>query len=292
MKTQSIARLTAVLLLCILDHQRSTVHAQGSLTPPGAPGPTMLTLSQIEPLIPISSAPYFILKPGAYYLTTNLTGNGSDAIDIDTNGVTLDLNGFTISSTAVTGGAGVGFQANALSDITICNGHIAGGFTNNAGVYAGNGFTYGIAYFTATPPANIRVIGVSISGCRDYGIYLNVGTSSLVESCTVHTASIYGIYASTIKDSTAMDCGSIAIDGDTVFNCHGQGSGSGFGISATIAQNCYGSSTGSGGGISVSGVATGCYGSSVSGIGITAHIANSCMVGAGTTNITYKYNMP
>lgn len=31
--------------------------AQGSLTPPGAPGPTMLSLSQVEPRTPISSLP-------------------------------------------------------------------------------------------------------------------------------------------------------------------------------------------------------------------------------------------
>src|SRR5579883_474024 len=71
--------------------------AQGSLTPPGAPAPTMKTLSQIEPRTPISSLPFTIYIPGSYYLTTNLTGvSNSDGITISTGNVTLDLNGFTL----------------------------------------------------------------------------------------------------------------------------------------------------------------------------------------------------
>src|ERR1700674_2893120 len=73
---------------------------QGSLTPPGAPAPAMKTLGQIEPRTPISFAPFIITQPGSYYLTTNLTVPSGDAIDIATNRVTLDLNGFTIPSTA------------------------------------------------------------------------------------------------------------------------------------------------------------------------------------------------
>ena len=42
-----------------------------------------------------------ISQPGSYYLTHNLTvSSAAMRIDITTNGVTLDLNGFTISSTA------------------------------------------------------------------------------------------------------------------------------------------------------------------------------------------------
>src|SRR5215469_3859729 len=73
---------------------------QGPLTPPGSPSPTMKTLSQIEPRTPISSAPFTITNPGSYYLTTNVTVGGGDAIIIAARGVTLDLKGFTISSTA------------------------------------------------------------------------------------------------------------------------------------------------------------------------------------------------
>jgi hypothetical protein len=53
--------------------------AQGILTPPGAPTPTMKTLDQIEARTPISSLPFTITGPGSYYLTKSLnvtTGNG------------------------------------------------------------------------------------------------------------------------------------------------------------------------------------------------------------------------
>src|SRR5450631_969089 len=73
---------------------------QGNLTPPGAPAPTMKTLDQIEARTPISSAPFTISTPGSYYLTANLPVTTGNAIVISANNVTLDLNGFTISSTA------------------------------------------------------------------------------------------------------------------------------------------------------------------------------------------------
>src|ERR1700733_12219713 len=94
--------LAAAALLSTLNPQLSTVFAQGSLTPPGAPAPTMRSLAQIEPRTPISSLPYTITEPGSYYVTTNLTGvSGSDGITIIflpvIENVTVDLNGFTLT---------------------------------------------------------------------------------------------------------------------------------------------------------------------------------------------------
>jgi hypothetical protein len=70
MKTQ--IHLAALGLLSTVLIQ-SPAFGQGSLTPPGAPAPTMKTLQQVEPRTPISSAPFTISQPGSYYLTTNLT---------------------------------------------------------------------------------------------------------------------------------------------------------------------------------------------------------------------------
>src|SRR5438445_13129756 len=96
-----------LLLLSTINHQLST-HAQGSLTPPGAPAATMKTLSQVEPRTPISSVPFAITNSGSYYLTTNLTGTGGGAaISITTSNVTLDLNGFTLAGLGTSTGIGI-----------------------------------------------------------------------------------------------------------------------------------------------------------------------------------------
>ena len=150
---------------------------------------------------------------------------------------------------------------------------------------------------------------ISVSGVKYYGIYLGAGNATVVEACTVTTAGDLGIFASTIKDSVAVDSFN-AISGDQVAGCRGIGSGNGVVASATV-QNCYGQSSGIFSGVNVSGTALNCFGtnsssgaglfatiaqncigSSASGIGLQATIANSCLVGSGTTNVTYKYNMP
>ena len=75
------------------------LNAQGSLTPPGAPAPTMKSLDQLEPRTAITSLPATISEPGSYYLVTNLTDVilHSYGIIVDADNVTIDLNGFTLS---------------------------------------------------------------------------------------------------------------------------------------------------------------------------------------------------
>src|SRR3569623_1854738 len=80
--------------LPLIAFQTESAMGQGSLTPPGAPSPTMKSLDQIAPRTPLSSLPYVISQPGSYYFTTNLSGG--NGIIIQTNNVTLDLNGFTL----------------------------------------------------------------------------------------------------------------------------------------------------------------------------------------------------
>jgi hypothetical protein len=97
MKT-AISWLMTAALFATVASPVSTALAQGSLTPPGAPAPTMRTLLQIEPRAPISSLPFTITNPGAWFVTTNLTGvPNANGITIATSNVVLDLRGFTLT---------------------------------------------------------------------------------------------------------------------------------------------------------------------------------------------------
>lgn len=322
------SHLAVALLFAVLHSQHSNLFAQGSLTPPpGAPVPTMKTLTQIEPRTPISSAPFTITVPGSYYLTTNLTVSGGDAITIATNGVALDLSGFTLASTNPTNG-GVGILINeGLRNLTVVNGFILGGVTNDgSGGYSGSGFASGIYGL----PQSARVSRVSVSGCRVYGISLGLD-QTVVESCTVRSVGGPGIIATIIKTSLAW-CSGSAIFGYQVTDCRGLATGvgtsgvyanvaqncngesatgtgvkahliasscygeslTGTGLEAETAQNCWGDSY-SGIGLYASKIAIGCSGNSSNGTGLSAYIANSCFgsSSSGTAqNITFKYNMP
>src|SRR5580698_5126890 len=111
----------------------STAFAQGSLTPPGAPGPTMLTLSQVQPRTPVDSIhtpgdsvnEFIISQPGSYYLATNVFGVSSqEGINISANNVTLDLNGFSVIGPS-TADSGIIILAGSSNSI-VRNGTITG----------------------------------------------------------------------------------------------------------------------------------------------------------------------
>lgn len=69
----------------------------GSLSPPGAPAPTMRSLDEISPGVTINSVPFTITQPGVYSLGRRCTcPDGFNAITVQANGVTIDLNGFDI----------------------------------------------------------------------------------------------------------------------------------------------------------------------------------------------------
>ncbi|MDB6125709.1 MAG: hypothetical protein JWQ71_4702 [Pedosphaera sp.] len=80
----------------------SSSFGQGSLTPPGAPAPTMKSLDQIEARTIITSLPYVITNAGSYYLTGNLTGvAGTNGITIIVDNVSIDLNGFSYTGDGI-----------------------------------------------------------------------------------------------------------------------------------------------------------------------------------------------
>lgn len=225
------------------------VFAQGSLTPPGAPGTTMKTLGQLdtsivgvsnrvevvrsavataEPRTPISSATT-ITQPGSYYLTGNITVASGNGIVIESDEVTLDLNGFTIKSIAASAG-GIGIYVNLTRrNIAIANGFIKGGTTYADSTFSGAGFNYGI-YSSAD--SNITVSQVGVERCALSGIYLLGHDATAVLSCTVSTCVSIGILAGRVDSSIALECGFHGISGDQVSNCRGVSVLNGYGIYA------------------------------------------------------------
>jgi hypothetical protein len=233
--------LRLCLYLIAASFLAPSLFAQGPLTPPGVPAPTMKSLDQIDAKLeartPITSAPFAINASGSYYLTKNLNVTTGDAVTISASQVTLDLNGFTISSTNPTA-AGSGIRLVGADDVTIMNGHIKGGVTVSSVTYSGPGFAHGISFSNqSTIPNNIRVTGVSVSGCQNNGI--SVGGNSIVEHCTVNTVGSVGIAGGHISHSNVRNAGSTAISGDVVSDCYGQGLVGGV-FASSIASSCYG----------------------------------------------------
>src|SRR3954454_3804301 len=116
---KTITSFLVLLLTCV------SAFPQGSLTPPGAPAPTMKALDQIEPRIPISSLPFVISTSGSYYVTGNLTGlSGQHGISVNADNVTVDLGGFDLVGP---GGAATGIRVqNSHVNVTIRNGTVRG----------------------------------------------------------------------------------------------------------------------------------------------------------------------
>jgi hypothetical protein len=209
----------------LLSSQLSTAHAQGSLTPPGAPGPTMKTLEQIEPRTSLAAGTnvtHSIGTPGSYYLLGNVR-----QINIDADNVTLDLNGFSV----VVGydGDGIGIRPGVnRGNVVIRNGSVVGpGVWTNSGPDVWNGtlqgstrygiVTWGRTAGTDTPRCvrleNITVRGffrgVAFSGGSEFD-----GRRHQIQRCTVFDCGI-GIRTdnSNLSDVSVQTCTDKGIEG-------------------------------------------------------------------------------
>jgi hypothetical protein len=160
----------------------------GDLNPSGPPEPTMKTLDEIEPRIPIPGSStavssYEIDVPGSYYLTGDRLTSGTGII-VNSDDVTIDLMGYQLI------GPGSGFHVGVS---------MAG--RNNVEVRNGTIRSFYRGIFENNPAGtNHRVIGVRIHSNALSGIRLN-GSSHLVKYCTVSnngtyaTNNVYGIYS-------------------------------------------------------------------------------------------------
>jgi hypothetical protein len=198
--------------------------------------------AKTEKRTPISSLPFSIGAAGSYYLTGNLefTAESGNAITISANNVTLDLNGFTLSSTAgVTGDAII--ISSGVQNFEVKNGAIAGNTTvtiggsapNNTYIVAPAGFSRGIDANTGLVE-NCHFSRLRISGCRAIG--LDAGFAAVIDHVSVTQNGSGGIQAlgGSISHSSVEENfdGGISASTATITNCVVRANST-FGIAAT-----------------------------------------------------------
>jgi hypothetical protein len=238
--------IIGALLLTVAAALASVTYG-GPLDPPAPLSSTDKTL--------ISSLPYTISTPGSYIVKSNLScvcGGSPPGITINASQVTLDLNGFSLSST----GSGSAIEGtSALTNITIENGSLAA-------------WTQGI---TLPNAQNVHVHGVTVDAMT-FGIYV-IG-SGVIEDCSITGASV-GVTAvgMTVSRCTAKSASltgiGFEIDKTTLTDCVVMGFGTGIKPNSSIVSGCV-----------VTGVNT--IGIQVSGLG--AHVTNNTVKGSALNN--------
>ncbi len=198
---------------------------------------------------PVSAAGTTI-GSGSYYLTQDLMVSSGDALTISGSNVTLDLNGYTISSTSPTrSGSGILIPATA-ENVTILNGHITGTTTISGSTFSGGGFAYGIQFLGAKT-LTVRAVQVSGVGAGiDCG---GIGELSLVEGCSVRVCASVGIAARTVRACHFSQAGSFGILCTIATDCTASAVSFNNAIDAACIQQCTGDNSSSGDGLSASG---------------------------------------
>lgn len=298
-----------------------------ALTPGGAPQATMKTLHQVEPRTPLNAGlpgvtqnangGFTITAAGSYYLTQGLSVTTGSGILISAPEVSLDLNGFTISSSAQPA-SGNGIEVTAyLRGISVRHGIIRGAtlrFVTYPFTFTPGGFLKGISATVAGPPAFsvhfLAMEDLEVRACAGDGIYAIGGVT---RRCLAEGNGGRGISGDTALECTAEANHGIGFECDNVRNSlAGLNEGGGFygskviesraylngglGIQATVIENCQAEkNTGSGiaGGLasfnSEGGSVLACVATDNGGWGITAphSVITSCQArGNGTAGGT------
>jgi hypothetical protein len=161
----------------------------GSLQPSAAPAPTMKTLNEIEPRIPIpastSAASTFIISTsGSYYLQGERLCS-TIGIRVDVNNVTIDLCGYSL----VGNGSYTGISIMGRNNVEIRNGTI-----RNFAVGIEEPYTAGTSH---------RIIDIRAIANARAGIYLS-GSNNQVRGCSISGNGfspagnpVYGIFPGT-----------------------------------------------------------------------------------------------
>lgn len=197
-------KVIALTALCL----SASVALAGELDPPPGPvAPTMKTLDEVEPRTALSAERtpgdvdhvFIIDEPGSYYLAGNLdVPSGMSGVRVESDRVTLDLNGFLIEG--VPGSvAGVVLDSN---DVTVRDGRIGG--------FDGDGIE------SATIRVRNTVEGLEVIFCGGHGINLN-GTGATVRRCEVSNTGGNGIFTTTnasVTECSVVNAGEHGIRAD------------------------------------------------------------------------------
>jgi hypothetical protein len=147
----------------------------------------------------ITTLPYTINTPGAYYLGGNLSAASGDGITITSDDVTIDLMGFNLNGP----GNGTGIFMSGRTNVEIRNGTITNWQT---GIWESSGVA--ICH---------RILNVRLSGCN-YGMTLQ-GNGHLVKGCeAIGNPGVRGFWiggVGTVRGCQASNFNSVGIDGSS-----------------------------------------------------------------------------
>ena len=266
----------------------------------------MKTLTQIEPRTAIESLPFTISQSGSYYFTKNLnfTATSGDAIIVSASDVTIDLMGFTLSSSAGVTGNGISISLTARR-CTVKNGNVLGTTTvtitgshpNRTWTESAGGFTYGVGTVSGSCK-EARFLDLTVSKCRGVGLFGDL--DSVAARCVATENGNTGIAAGAVTQCTAARNNGNGISGSTVTNSTASFNAShGISVNFGVVSGCNGSSNSSTGIEASFGSVVNCRADGNDDEGITARSVSGSVaslngtfgiLGDSTTNSTAESN--